>query len=152
MADIKSAKARSQNMAAIHSKDTKAEIVLRKALWNKGYRYRKNVNSLPGKPDIVLTRYRICIFVDSEFFHGKGFNGGYQSRKYTSLREQLEHSNHPGFWLDKIQNNMSRDLKVNAELKGKGWKVLRFWSRDVLGDTGRCVQTIEETVLDSKLE
>lgn len=152
MADIKSAKARSKNMAAIHSKDTKAEIVLRKALWHKGYRYRKNVNSLPGKPDIVLTKYRICIFVDSEFFHGKGFNGGYQSRKYTSLREQLEHSNHPGFWLEKIQNNMSRDLKVNAELKGKGWKVLRFWSKDVLDDTGRCVQTIEETVLDSKLE
>lgn len=152
MADIKSAKARSKNMAAIHSKDTKAEIVLRKALWHKGYRYRKNVNSLPGKPDIVLAKYRICIFVDSEFFHGKGFNGGYQSRKYTSLREQLEHSNHPGFWLEKIQNNMSRDLKVNAELKGKGWKVLRFWSKDVLDDTGRCVQTIEETVLDSKLE
>lgn len=128
MADIKSAKARSKNMAAIHSKDTKAEVVLRKALWHKGYRYRKNVSSLPGKPDIVLAKYRVCIFVDSEFFHGKGFNGGYQSRKYTSLKEQLEHSNHPGFWLDKIQKNMSHDLKVNAELKGKGWKVLRFWS------------------------
>ena len=70
MADIKSVEARSKNMSAIHSKDTKPEIVLRKALWNKGYRYRITLSTLPGKPDIVLTKYKICIFVDSEFFHG----------------------------------------------------------------------------------
>ena len=63
---------RHKNMKNIHAKDTKIEVILRKALWNKGYRYRKNYKKLPGSPDIVLTKYKIAIFCDGEFFHGKG--------------------------------------------------------------------------------
>lgn len=142
MADVKSPEERSRNMAAIHAQDTKPEIVLRKRLWNLGYRYRKNYKPLPGKPDIVLTKYKICIFVDSEFFHGKGFYSGYNSKKYTSLKEQLQHSNHSEFWLKKIENNINHDKKVNAELSSMGWKVIRFWSKDVLKQTDRCIEII----------
>lgn len=152
MADIKSVEARSKNMAAIHGRDTKPEIVLRRRLWGLGYRYRKNYSRLPGKPDIVLTKYRICIFVDSEFFHGKGFLSDYESKKYSSLEEQLQHSNHPEFWLNKIRRNMDRDREVTAELTGLGWKVIRFWSKDVLKETDKCIQTVEETIQDTKPE
>lgn len=69
--DVLTPEQRHRNMANIKSKDTSIELLLRKALWNKGYRYRKNYKSLPGKPDIVLTKYKIAIFCDSEFFHGK---------------------------------------------------------------------------------
>ena len=148
MADVKSEWDRSRNMAAIRSRDTKPEIILRKRLWSKGYRYRKNVKNLPGKPDIVIKRYMICVFVDSEFFHGKDFDSGYQSRKYSSLREQLEHSNHSEFWLNKIQNNMKHDREIEAQLKGMGWTVLRFWSKDVLKHTDECVRVIDEAVKD----
>lgn len=92
---------RRENMRKIRSTDTKPEIVLRKALWKKGYRYRKNLKTLPGKPDIVLTKYRICIFVDSEFFHGKDYLSDYKSKKYKSLKDQLEHSTNPDYWVKK---------------------------------------------------
>lgn len=146
MADVLTKEQRHKNMTRIRAKDTKPEIVLRKALWKRGYRYRKNRKNLPGKPDIVLTKNKICIFVDSEFFHGKGFEGGYESRKYGSLKEQLEHSSNSEFWLEKIQRNMERDRKVDVMLKGLGWEVLRFWSRDVLKNTDECIRTIEEAV------
>lgn len=148
MADVKSEQDRSRNMSAIRSKDTKPEIVLRKRLWSKGYRYRKNVKELPGKPDIVISKYKICVFVDSEFFHGKDFESGYHSGKYSSLREQMEHSNHPEFWLNKIQKNMQHDREVEAQLKGMGWKVLRFWSKDVLKHTDQCIKVIDEATED----
>ena len=71
MADVLTKEQRHKNMKNIKNRDTKIEVLLRKELWNRGYRYRKNVKSLPGTPDIVLTRYRIAIFCDGEFFHGK---------------------------------------------------------------------------------
>ena len=126
MADVLTTEQRKKNMQRIRSKDTKPEVVLRKALWHKGYRYRKNYKDLPGKPDIVFTKQKVCVFVDSEFFHGKDFESGYKSRKYSSLREQLENSNHSEFWMSKIQRNMERDREVDAELHGLGWSVLRF--------------------------
>ena len=113
---------------------------------------QENLKTLPGKPDIVLTKYRLCIFVDSEFFHGKGFTSDYESKKYRSLEEQLKHSNHPTFWLTKITGNMKRDREVDAELNGLGWKVVRFWSKDVLRDTEECVQSITEVIFDSLSE
>lgn len=152
MADVLTPEQRHKNMCHIRAKDTKAEIILRKALWHKGFRYRKNWSELPGKPDIVLTRYKICIFVDSEFFHGKGFYGGYESKKYKSLKEQLQNSNHPKFWLTKIKENMNRDEKVNKELKEMGWMVLRFWSKDVQKNTEECIKTVEEIVFNRQLE
>lgn len=146
MADVLTPEQRRKNMRSIRSKDTKAEVILRKALWHRGYRYRKNYKLLPGKPDIVLTKYRICIFVDSEFFHGKDFEDGYKSNKYSSLKEQLEHGNQSEFWKKKIICNMERDCEVDAELRGLGWSILRFWSKDVTKNTEECVKAIEELV------
>lgn len=137
---------RRKNMRNIRSKDTKSELILRKALWHKGYRYRKNYTALPGKPDIVLTKYRICIFIDSEFFHGKDFDSGYHSSKYNSLVEQLEHCDHSEYWTKKIKHNMNRDREIDAELFGLGWRVIRFWSKDVIREIDYCIQAIEEAV------
>ena len=112
----------------------------------------KNYKYLPGKPDIVLTKYQICIFVDSEFFHGKGFVSDYDSKKYNNLKDQLEHTNNSGFWLDKIQKNIERDCKVEAELRRMGWLVIRFWSKDVLAHTEECVRMIEEVIFAFKTD
>jgi DNA mismatch endonuclease (patch repair protein) len=133
-------------MSKIHGKDTKPEVLLRKELWHRGWRYRKNFRKLPGSPDIVMTKYRLCIFVDSEFFHGKGFYGGLESKKYESLEEQLKHSNHPDYWLPKIKRNMERDQEVDAELTEEGWHIIHFWSKDVMKHTDECVHTVEETL------
>lgn len=134
---------RRKNMQRIKSKDTNPEIVLRKALWAKGYRYRKNYKELPGKPDIVLTKYKLCIFIDSEFFHGKNFDSGYHSSKYQSLREQLEAGERANYWLPKIERNIKRDRLVDAELKDRGWHVVRFWSKDILKGMDICVKIVE---------
>lgn len=143
---------RSKNMRNVRSQDTSAEIALRRALWHRGYRYRKNVSGLPGKPDIVMTRYRIAIFVDGEFWHGKSYDGGdYTSRKYHSLKEQLAHSNNSAFWTSKIERNMQRDLEVEADLNGLGWTVIRFWSRDVLKDPEGCADVVDEAIMDIKV-
>lgn len=133
---------RHKNMSHIKNKDSKIELILRKALWEKGYRYRKNYTKLPGKPDIVLSKYRLAIFCDSEFFHGKDFE---------KLKEQLGKSNNSDFWIGKIQRNIERDLEVEKQLRGMGWTVLRFWGKEILKDTDQCVQTIEETIFDIKL-
>ena len=93
----------SKNMSKIHSKDTSIELQLRKALWHKGYRYRKNYKALPGSPDIVLTKYKIAIFCDSEFFHGKDW-------EYLKLR--LEKGHNPDYWIKKIERNRNRDWKT----------------------------------------
>ena len=90
----------SGNMRKIHSKDTSIELLLRKALWHKGYRYRKNYKALPGSPDIVLTKYKIAIFCDSEFFHGKN---------WEILKLRLEKGKNPDFWIKKIERNRNRD-------------------------------------------
>jgi DNA mismatch endonuclease (patch repair protein) len=94
----------SKNMRKIHSKDTSIEIQLRKALWHKGYRYRKNYKALPGSPDIVLTKYKIAIFCDSEFFHGKD---------WETLKLRLEKGKNPDYWIKKIEHNRSRDFETN---------------------------------------
>ncbi len=150
--DVLTREQRHKNMQNIRGKDTRPEVVLRKALWHQGYRYRKNYKQLPGRPDIVLTKQRICIFVDSEFFHGKGFETGYESNKYQSLREQLEHGNNSDFWMKKIQRNMERDREVDAELRALGWYTLRFWSKDVLKHTDECLSAVEELLFSLKTE
>lgn len=134
---------RHKNMQHIRNKDTAIEVKLRKALWDKGYRYRKNVNALPGKPDVVLTKYHIAIFCDSEFFHGKD---------WTALQEQLQRGKNPDFWIDKISRNMQRDDEVNKKLETLGWSVLRFWGKDISKNVDECVQTIEELIFEKKLQ
>ena len=121
---------RHKNMKNIKNKDTSIEVTLRKALWNKGYRYRKNDKRLPGKPDIVLTKYKIAIFCDSEFFHGKD---------WEVLRPQLERGKNADFWIKKISKNQQRDEEVNKQLQYLGWTVIRFWGKDITKHTDECV-------------
>jgi len=151
MTDVLTKEQRHKNMQQIRSKDTKPERILRKALWKKGYRYRKNYELLPGKPDIVITKYKICVFVDSEFFHGKDFESGYKSKKYASLKEQLMHGNNSEFWVKKITGNMERDKRNDIALHNMGWAVIRFWTKDVLENVDTCIKAIEDLVLDQKL-
>lgn len=133
---------RRKNMQHIKSKDTKIEVILRKALWAKGYRYRKNYSALPGKPDIVLTKYKIAIFCDGEFFHGKD---------WEVLKPKLEKSNNSEFWISKISRNRERDDEVNKKLLFQGWTVIRFWGDEIRQHTDECVKVVEETIFDIKL-
>lgn len=133
---------RHNNMKSIKSKDTGIELRLRKALWHKGYRYRKNYAGLPGHPDIVLTNHKIAIFCDGEFFHGKD---------WEVLKPRLEKGNNSEFWVSKITRNMSRDDDVNKRLLFMGWTVIRFWGNDINQDVEACVRVIEETIFEQKL-
>ena len=128
---------RHKTMTAIKSKDTSIEVRLRKALWHKGYRYRKNYKGLPGTPDIVLTRYKIAIFCDSEFFHGKDWD---------ELRLRLENGSNSSYWVKKISRNIERDSRNDRSLKAVDWTVLRFWGKDIMKHTDECIRTIEETI------
>ena len=130
-------------MKSIKSRDTKPEVLLRKALWHEGYRYRKNYKALKGTPDIVLTKYHIVIFVDSEFFHGKD---------YDELISRLKRGKRPEYWSNKIEQNIKRDIATEAELRGMGYTVLRFWGEDVIRDVDSCIKTIKETIWNSKLQ
>lgn len=136
-------KQRHYNMQHIRSKDTKIEKILRKALWHEGIRYRKCYGKLPGKPDIVITKYHIAIFCDGEFFHGKD---------WESLKIKLEGSNNAQYWITKIARNINRDEKVNKELRAAGWIVLRFWGRDIEKNVNDCVETVKEAIYTRKIE
>ena len=127
-------------MKNIHGRDTKIEVILRKALWSKGYRYRKNYKKFPGSPDIVLTKYKIAIFCDGEFFHGKDWD---------TLKKRLEKSNNSEFWINKISRNIERDDEINKKLDFEGWTVIRFWGEDIKKHADECVKVVEETIFDS---
>lgn len=142
MADVLTPEQRRKNMQHIKAKDTKIEVLLRNALRQKGYGYRKNYKELPGKPDIVLTKYKIAIFCDSEFFHGKD---------WEVLKPRLEKSNNSEFWINKISQNCKRDEEVNKRLLFLGWTVIRFWGDDIKKNTDECIRVIEETIFDIKL-
>ena len=131
-----------KNMSRIRGKDTSIEVTLRKALWRKGYRYRKNLKDLPGRPDIALTKYKIAIFCDSEFFHGKDWD---------SLKKQLERGKNPDFWIEKISKNIERDRKINQELEEAGWTVIRFWGKDIQKNVDSCVKQIGNEIMKKLL-
>ncbi len=133
---------RRKNMQHIRSKDSVIEKRLRKALWDRGYRYRKNYKALPGKPDIVLTKYKIAIFCDGEFFHGKD---------WEILKSRLEKSNNSEFWKRKIKRNMERDEEVNKQLLFRGWTVIRFWGKDIMKNTEECIRVVEEAIFDNRI-
>lgn len=139
MADVLTPEQRHKNMQHIKSNDTKIEVLLRKTLWQKGYRYRKNYKELPGKLDIVLTKYKIVIFCDGEFFHGKD---------WEVLKPRLEKSNNSEFWINKISRNVERDDEINKKLLFMGQTVIRFWGNDIKKHTDECVRVVEETVFD----
>lgn len=141
--DVLTPEQRHRNMKNIRGKDTKIEVILRKALWNKGYRYRKNYKQLPGSPDIVLSKYKIVVFCDSEFFHGKD---------WEVLKPRLEKGSNSEFWINKISRNIERDDEITKKLLFEGWTVIRFWGEDIKKRTDECIKVIEETIFDKMLE
>ena len=130
--DVMTQSQRHQNMKRIRSTDTRAEIMLRKELWHRGLRYRKNWRGLPGKPDIVLTRQKTPIFVDGDFWHARGHQ--------DHPGEQVD--SHPEYWQKKLSRNVERDKEVNDALTDAGWLVLRFWETDIKKDLHHCVSEI----------
>lgn len=139
MADNLTKEQRHKNMSHIKSRDTSIEVKLRKELWKKGYRYRKNYNRIPGKPDIAITKYKIAIFCDSEFFHGKD---------WEVLKPGLQKGDNAEYWIPKIQRNRERDDEVNKKLLFLGWTVIRFWGKDIMKNVDECIKVIDEAVFD----
>lgn len=132
---------RHYNMSRIRSNNTKIEVTLRKALWHLGIRYRINYAALPGKPDIAITKYRIAIFCDGEFWHGKDW--GLKKDKIASNR---------GYWLPKIEKNIQRDEEIAKELHALGWQVLRFWGKDILKNLDDCISDIQDAILEDIIQ
>lgn len=130
---------RRKNMQHIKPQDTKIEVLLRQALWKKGIRYRKNFKKLPGTPDIAITKYKIAIFCDSEFFHGKD---------WEILKPRLQKGSNSEYWISKISRNKERDDEINKKLLFIGWTVIRFWGDEIQHRTDECVKVIEETIFD----
>lgn len=139
MATTQDAAHRNKMMRGVKSKNSRIETALAKALWVKGHRYRKNYTGIIGKPDIVFTRYRLAVFVDGEFWHGKNWDA-----------EAAKIKNNLSFWQKKIEANIARDLKVNQELVAQGWSVLRFWGSDVKKELDNCVAAVEERLQQLK--
>lgn len=124
-------KKRSKMMSKIRGKNTKPELLFRKALWHKNVRYRVDSKQLPGKPDISIKKYNLAIFIDGEFWHG--YNWDERKDAIKSNRK---------FWLPKIERNMRRDRQVNQELSERGFTVFRFWSKEILNDLDRCINDV----------
>ena len=120
------------NMQQVKNKDSKIEVLLRKELWSRGIRYRKNVNRIYGKPDIVFIGKKIAVFCDSEFWHG-----------YNWEERKKDFKSHQEFWIPKIERNMARDLEVTERLEYEGWTVLRFWGNEIKKNTVGCADIIE---------
>lgn len=125
----------SYNMQQVKNKDSKIEVLLRKELWNRGLRYRKNVTRIFGKPDIAFIGKKIAVFCDSEFWHG-----------YDWEERKKDFKSHQEFWIPKIERNMERDKEVNEKLTSEGWIVLRFWGKEIKKNTVQCADQIEKVV------
>ena len=128
-------------MQAVRSSGSIIEVTLGKSLWALGYRYRKNDKHIFGKPDFSFKRFKIVIFVDSEFWHGKNW----ETKKY-------EHKSNQDFWHKKIERNIQRDKEVNKYLRKEGWTVLRFWGNDIKKNLENCIKKIERTIDKAKKE
>lgn len=131
-------------MSSIPSMNTKPELLLRKALWKENLRYRVNYKKLPGKPDIVFTKYHVVIFCDGDFWHGHNW----AIRGLSSLEEEL--AGYSDFWRSKITQNVERDKKINDTLKTLGWIVIRFWESDIYKDIDGCVETVKDVLAERK--
>ena len=129
----------SASLAKRHNKakDTIPEMLLRKALWNRGLRYRLHVTQLPGKPDIVFSKERVVIFIDGDFWHG---------RNWDQLEKKLKHRANAEYWIAKIRYNRTRDREQSQALEQQGWTVIRFWETDVTKNIGDAVDTVLATL------
>lgn len=132
---VKTSEQISFNMKQVKNKDSKIEIMLRKELWKRGIRYRKNVKDIIGKPDIAFLGKKIAVFVDSEFWHG--FNWEERKHDFKSNQE---------FWIPKIERNIQRDKEVTKALEDLGWIVVRFWGKDIKKDVAGCADMIQKTM------
>lgn len=126
---------RNKNMQAVKSSGSQIETMLGKALWRQGFRYRKNDKTVFGKPDFTLKKYKIAIFADSEFWHGKDW----EKRKH-------DHKSNIDFWHRKIERNIERDEEVNEALAADGWTVLRFWGKVIKKNLEQCVEKVAKAV------
>lgn len=122
-------------MSRIRGTNTGPEVKFRKALWALGFRYRLNANNLPGKPDIVLVKYKLAIFIDGEFWHG--FN--WETKKHRI-------KNNTDYWIKKIEGNIARDELNKRKLQEEGYKVLRFWEHEIRRDLDRCISTTLQAI------
>lgn len=125
----------SYRMSRIRSKNTSIEVLMCKALFAKGYRYRKHYKAAPGRPDIAFVSAKVAIFCDSSFWHG---------RNWPQLRRRLRGNR--DFWIDKIKRNRSRDRRITRELQASGWLVLRFWEEEIRAEMANCVAEIGRVV------
>ena len=123
------------------SRNTKAEVLLRKELWRRGLRYRLHAADLPGKPDIVFRRARVVVFCDGDFWHG---------RRWRERMEKLARGSNAAYWTAKIAANMARDRRTTRRLRAAGWIVVRLWETDVLGDVARVARRVERTVMRTR--
>ena len=123
------------NMRQVKNKNSKIEVLLRQELWDRGLRYRKNVNRIYGKPDIAFIGKKIAVFCDSEFWHGYNWNV-----------KQNDIKSHREFWIPKIEKNIERDKKVNDALEANGWRVLRFWGKEIKKNVEACADLIVEAL------
>ena len=126
---------RRKNMQAVKNKDSQIELLLRQELWARGLRYRKNVNRIYGKPDIVFIGKKIAVFCDSEFWHG-----------YNWEERKKDFKSHQEFWIPKIERNIERDAEVTAKLASEGWTVIRFWGNEIKKNTAQCADVIEQAI------
>lgn len=119
-------------MQAVKSKDSRIEIMLRRELWSRGLRYRKNVSTIYGRPDIVFIGKKVAVFCDSEFWHG-----------YDWENRKKDFKTNQDFWIPKIERNIARDYEVTQKLKSEGWTVIRFWGNEIKHKLTLCGDIIE---------
>jgi len=130
----------SKRMSKVKLKRGDAEKRIAKLLWHKGYRYRLNYKGLPGSPDIAIQRYKIAVFIDGEFWHGKDW----EKRKSRLKRNR-------DYWIEKIEENIARDSIVDKKLKAAGWIPIRFWSKEALNNAEECIRAIDEYVFENEI-
>ena len=131
---------RRKNMRAVKNKDSEIELLLRRELWSRGIRYRKNVNRITGKPDIAFIGKKVAVFCDSEFWHG--FDWDVKKHEIKSRQD---------FWIPKIERTIQRDKEVNQHLQEQGWTVLRFWGKDIKRDPAVCADLIVKVLKEKDL-
>ncbi len=132
MADVVSKEKRSKMMAGIKGKDTKPEVLLRKELYKRGFRYRKNVKGIEGKPDLVLRKYKALVFIHGCFWHGHE-----NCRLFRMPKSKVE------FWTEKIGGNIERDKRKMQKLLDEGWRILVVWECSVKGKKERVQLTAD---------
>ena len=131
---------RRRNMQAVKNKDSDIEVMLRKELWKRGIRYRKNDKTVFGHPDLSFKGKKVAVFCDSEFWHG-----------YDWENRKSDIKSHQEFWIPKIERNIARDQEVTRKLTEDGWTVLRFWGNEIKKNLYECADKIEEAVENGEI-